>query len=153
MVLVPFPRPAALLTVAAALWLAACHHPGSAARRAPRDRHLITATDIAGWNATNAWDALQRSGAALTFRETPGGDPARLQTRRGRSSILLRESDTPLVVLDGVRLTDYRALRQIPATTIHSIRILSAIDGTTYQGTGTTGGVILIATYATSRVR
>jgi outer membrane cobalamin receptor len=141
---VPFPRPAALLSLAAALSLAACHPAASGARRSPRDRHLITAADIAGWNATNAWDVLRRSGAMLSFREGPNGEPARLQTRRGRSSVQLRTSDTPLVIYDGARLVDFRALRSIPANSIMTIRILNGIEGTQYQGTGAGGGVIII---------
>ena len=42
--------------------------------------------------------------------------------------------------------TDFRNLELIPARTIHHIRILTGIEGTTYYGTGAEGGVILVYT-------
>jgi outer membrane cobalamin receptor len=44
-------------------------------------------------------------------------------------------------------MNDFAMLRQIPARSVESIRILSGIDGTTYQGTNAGGGVIIIATW------
>ena len=64
--------------------------------------------------------------------------------RRGRSSIVLKEA--PLVFVDGVQLVDFRSLQQIPATTLYSIEILNAIDGTTYYGSNASTGVILVHT-------
>src|SRR5881396_1926249 len=64
--------------------------------------------------------------------------------RRGPSSIVLQ--DAPLVVLDGVRLTDFRALDGIPAVTILLISIYTGIEGTTYYGTNAVSGVIVIKT-------
>jgi len=54
--------------------------------------------------------------------------------------------DAPLVVLDGVRLTDFRALDGIPAVTILMISIYTGIEGTTYYGTNAVSGVIVIQT-------
>jgi len=108
---------------------------------------LITASSIAHTDARNAWEVLQRDGH-FSMDETPDGDPARLASRRGRSSILIANSDVPLVYVDGVQLVDLRMLREITAESIESIRILSGIEGTTYYGTNAGAGVIVIRTKA-----
>jgi len=64
--------------------------------------------------------------------------------RRGRSSIIL--NDAPVVMVDGVRLSDFRNLDQIPANTIDHIVVMRGIDATTYYGTNAGGGVVLIVT-------
>jgi len=110
----------------------------------PDGGRVITAEAIARSGATDAWDALKRTGVLLSLGESWNGDPSQLQSRRGRSSIVLRNSDTPLVVLDGTRLNDIRTLRQIAAQSISQIRILSGIEGTTYEGTNAGAGVIMI---------
>ena len=51
-----------------------------------------------------------------------------------------------LVVVDGVRLTSFRDLDRIPASTILSITVYTGIDGTTYYGTNASSGVVLIET-------
>jgi outer membrane cobalamin receptor len=114
---------------------------------APRKSHgegrVITAEQIRKSGATNAWDALRRVGTHLTMRETSNGQPARLMNR-GPSSILL--SSDPLVVIDGVRMIDFRTLDQVPAQIISSIRILAGHEGTTRYGTGAGNGVIVVET-------
>ncbi len=50
------------------------------------------------------------------------------------------------MVLDGVRLTDFRALDGIPAATILTISVYNGIEGTTYYGTNAVSGVIVIQT-------
>jgi len=64
--------------------------------------------------------------------------------RRGPSSIYLQ--DPPVVMIDGVRVSDLKALDQIPANTLFSILVLSGIEGTTYYGTNAVSGVIVIRT-------
>ena len=111
----------------------------------PDGGRVITAEQIARSSATNAWDIVKQSGA-LSIKETYSGEPARLVSRRGRSSIYLAESDTPLVVLDGAFLSDFRVLKQIPAQTIETIRILSRAQGALRYGTRVGGGAIIILT-------
>ena len=107
------------------------------------DRILITAAMIERSASVTAWDALKKLAPQLTYRERRDGQPTRLG-RRGQSSS--QPNGAPLVVLDGVRLADFRELDGIPATTIANIEILNGIDGTTYYGTNAGGGVILITT-------
>lgn len=76
------------------------------------------------------------------------GRPSRLQTRRGRSSMVLGNSDTPLVIVDGVRALDFRVLEQVPARSLLYVRYLSAIEATREQGTDAGGGLIEVRTRA-----
>src|SRR5947207_14222445 len=112
----------ALITVFSTALLAAC--ATGAYRRADTRPgvQVITAEQIARSGASTAWDVLKREAPTLTLRDTRGGRPGSAG-RRGRSSIVLQ--DAPLVVLDGVRLTDFRALDGIPAATILTISIRS----------------------------
>lgn len=112
-------------------------------RRSSAEGRMITAEQIRKSGATNAWDALRRVGTHLAMRETSNGQPARLMNR-GPSSILL--SSEPLVVIDGVRMIDFRTLNTVPADIISSIRILAGHEGTTRYGTGAGNGVIVVET-------
>jgi outer membrane cobalamin receptor len=108
---------------------------------------LITADQIRKTSATNAWEVLKNSASPLTLAER-NGEPASVRSRRGRSSLVLSQADVPILIVDGTRMNDFAMLRQIPAGSIESIRILNGIEGTTYQGTNAGGGVIIIATWA-----
>lgn len=104
---------------------------------------VITAEMIERSGATDAWEALRRNSTHLTFRENARGQPTSL-TYRGRSSIHL--SAAPLVMLDGIRVSDFTILHNIPAPTIAVIRVLTGLEGTKYYGTGGGNGVIVIQT-------
>jgi outer membrane receptor protein involved in Fe transport len=93
--------------------------------------------------ATTAWEAIKRNAPQVQLFERKNGEAIRI-VRRGRGSIYL--NDGPVVFLDGVRMSDFRNLQLVPATTILSIVIITGIDGTTYYGTNAAGGVILIDT-------
>ena len=138
-----YPPASLVVTVSAAVSLSAC----AGRQYRPADSRagvqVITAEQIARSGASTAWDVLKREAPTLTLRDTRGGRPASAG-RRGRSSIVLQ--DAPLVVLDGVRLTDFRALDGIPAVTILLISIYTGIEGTTYYGTNAVSGVIVIQT-------
>jgi len=64
--------------------------------------------------------------------------------RRGRTSFLL--DDAPTILIDGVRVPDFRALDDIDAQSILTIYIYDGIEGTTYYGTNSGSGVIVIQT-------
>jgi outer membrane cobalamin receptor len=113
-------------------------HPG----QGTGDR-LITAEQIERSGSHTAWDVLKHEAPMLTLEEDRNGQPAHLGWR-GRSSVYLE--DAPVVVLDGVRVADWKVLAQIPAGQIESIHILTGIEGTTYYGTNAVSGVIEIRT-------
>lgn len=129
--------------VVAALWLAC--GPSRAPRQelSPEGIRLITAEQIEASGARSAWEALQRTVPNYSFRETSSGTPVRID-HRGRSSVLL--SEAPQIVLDGVRIADFRVLDQIPASDVLTIEVLSGLTGTTYHGTNANNGVIRIRT-------
>jgi outer membrane cobalamin receptor len=104
---------------------------------------VITEEAIAQSGANTAWEVLKATAPSMQFREDRNGNPSRMW-RRGRSSVVL--NDAPLVFLDGVKVSDFRMLDQIPARTIARISILNGIQGTTYYGTNAVGGVIRIET-------
>jgi len=109
----------------------------------PEGRRIITLKAIERSGARTAWDALQRTVPFFSFNVTNTGAPARIQ-HRGRSSILLE--DQPIIVVDGVELSDFSVLGGIPASDLFQIEVMSGIDATTYYGTNATKGVIRIWT-------
>ena len=123
---------------------------GPAAQRAthsdlPPGAFLITAEQIGKSGARTAWQVLKQSAPMLQTSEDRNGRPAKLG-RRGRTSFLL--DDAPAILLDGVRIPDFRVLDDIDAPSISTIYIYDGIEGTTYYGTNSGSGVILIKTKA-----
>jgi len=104
---------------------------------------IITAEQIAKTGAQNAWQVLQHSAPMLMAQNDKDGRPGKL-TRRGRSSLVL--DDAPIVLVDGVRLPDFRNLDSVGAESIKAIYIMDGVNGTTYYGTNSGSGVILIKT-------
>lgn len=105
------------------------------------DRIVITQAMIERTKGKTAWEVLKIEVPDFTYGEKASGDPVKLE-RRGKSTFLL--NDTPMIYLDGLRLTDLKNLQQIDASTLKRIEILNSIEGTTYYGTDAEGGVILM---------
>ena len=120
----------------------ACH-PAQVTPQGDADRIVITEEMIAKSGGQNAWEVLRREAPQLTFGENRNGQATGM-TRRGRSSFLL--NDSPMVIIDGARNQDIKALQSLPASTLMRIEILTGIEGTTYYGTDAVGGVIVIKT-------
>jgi outer membrane cobalamin receptor len=104
--------------------------------------HLITSEAIERCGATDAWEVLKRLSTVARATEAYDGEPQRLQPKRGHGSLVLR--DDPMVYIDGVPLTDIRALRQVGASDIAEIEEMGSIEATAYFGTNSNAGVILI---------
>jgi len=109
----------------------------------PPGTFTITAEQIEKSGARTAWQVLKHQAPMLQTRDDGNGRPASLG-RRGRASLYL--DDSPAIVLDGVRVPDFRALEDIDAQSIFAIYIYDGIEGTTYYGTNSVSGVILIKT-------
>jgi outer membrane cobalamin receptor len=62
----------------------------------------------------------------------------------------MADSDTPMILIDGARVSDFAALRDLPADAISSIELLNGITGTASQGTNAAAGVIYIHTWEAS---
>jgi outer membrane cobalamin receptor len=102
----------------------------------------INAATIEKSGAATAWEALQRTVRFYIFHSN-----GRIE-HRGRSSIVL--ADQPLIMLDGITLTDVTFLNGIPAADIAMIEVLDALDATTRYGTNAGQGVIRLWTKAGS---
>src|SRR6266568_486418 len=109
---------------------------------APTGGRVIMADAIAKSGAKTAWDAVRFTVPNVQLREVRG-EPARIQ-RRGRAS--LYQDDQVRVILDHVPIDDLRVLRQVAATDILTIEILTGLDATTLYGAASTSGVIVITT-------
>lgn len=127
---------------AALLASGACAHP-QPSQQVPgpsfgSGTRVVTEQQIQRSGATTAWQALQYTVPFYRFEDTGQ------VSHRGQSSILL--TDQPRILLDGVDLTEFGVLMQIPASDLYSIKVLEGTDATTYYGTNAGSGVILIAT-------
>ena len=109
----------------------------------PEGTYLITAEQIEKSGARTAWQVLKQSAPMFQTSEDHNGRPSKLG-RRGRTSFLLDES--PTITVDGVRIPDFRTLEDIDAQSILSIYIYDGIEGTTYYGTNSGSGAIVIKT-------
>jgi outer membrane cobalamin receptor len=116
----------------------------------PVGKDVITAEQIEKSSATNVWDLLRARAYKYDFKEDKYGVPYDIVSRHGRSSVSLKDSDTPLVLVDGARLTDFRFLRQMTTDSIDTIELMNGITGTVTQGTNASAGVIVIHTKAMS---
>jgi outer membrane cobalamin receptor len=105
---------------------------------------MITAEAIEQSGARNAWEVLERGEAGVVARDDYNGQPTQLRSRRGKSSILLKNSDRPIVVVDGARYGRIDVLREIPANSIALIRILNGIEATSALGTNAGGGAVFV---------
>ena len=131
--------------------LAAC--VTSTVPRAPEsriNREIITSDDIAKSSYTNAWDLLRGKARRYDFTEDVFGRPRAIRIRRGRSTINMAGSDTPMILVDGARVIDFTSLRDLPTDAIQSVELMSGIDGTAAQGTNSAAGVIYIHTWEAS---
>ena len=107
------------------------------------ERILITEAMIARSGGQTAWEVLRREVPQMSYGENRNRQATGME-RRGRSSILLKES--PMLFIDGVRIQELITLQQLPASTVLSIEVLTGAEGTTYYGTDAVGGVILVRT-------
>jgi len=111
---------------------------------------FITSEDIAKSAYTNAWDLLRGKARRYDFTEDLYGRPRAIRIRRGRSTINIAASDTPMILVDGARVIDLATLRDLPTNAIESIELMSGINGTASQGTNSSAGVISIHTWEAS---
>lgn len=126
----------------------------SSSRRSPElassQSLTFSADDIARSGFTNAWDFLRARARRYDFYQDRYGRPRGIKTRRGRSTINMAGSDSPMIIVDGARLSDFSALRDLPCDAISSIEIMNGISGTASQGTNAAAGVIYIRTWEAS---
>lgn len=130
------------LTLVAALVAGCSTNSQGGGEDASGSGQLITAKMIRDSGMSNGWDVLRHYAKHLSFSEHERG-PVRI-TRRGRESVYLNES--PLLVIDGVKVQDFRTLTSLPARDIHSMRILSGAEGSVRHGMFAASGTIIVRT-------
>jgi outer membrane cobalamin receptor len=107
---------------------------------------VINADQIDAQHASNAWDLLRQLVPRYTYVEDRAGRAVSIHGHRGRSSIALASSESPIVIVDGARLSAVDVLQQMPTDAIDRIELRGASRGTSTEGTGAGGGVIYIHT-------
>jgi hypothetical protein len=143
-------RHGSLLLLIAAVSLAGCVSPSRQRLEQTSSTQTISAEEIARSGFTNAWDLLRARARRYDFYEDRYGRPRGIKTRRGRSTMTVADSDTPMILVDGARVSDFGTLRDLPADAISSIELLNGISGTASQGTNAAAGVIYIHTWEAS---
>lgn len=101
-------------------------------------QRIITAQEIQRTGATSAWQALQYT--VPFYRFNVNGTVR----HRAQQSILLH--DRPKILVDGIDLTEFGVLMQMPASDLQSIVVLDGKTATTFYGTNSGSGVILLNT-------
>ena len=107
---------------------------------------VITGDQIDAEHVANAWDLLRRLVPRYTYVEDKGGRASMISARRGRSSISIASSESPIVMVDGARLTSLELLQDMPTIAIDRIELFDGRKGTRTQGTNASAGVIVIHT-------
>ncbi|MBA2686643.1 MAG: TonB-dependent receptor plug domain-containing protein [Gemmatimonadaceae bacterium] len=105
---------------------------------------IITEEMIAGYAVSNAWEVLRKTGHFIASRDDGPTGNTSIRSKRGKTSINLSGSDIPRIIVDGAPLTDHRMLRSLPAASIAWIQLLDGMEGTTFEGTNSGAGVIII---------
>ena len=140
-----------LILLLSAASLSGCVNPSRAPHElSANSTETFTAEQIAHSGFTNAWDFLRARARRYDFYEDRYGRPRGIKTRRGRSTINMAGSDMPMILIDGARVSDFTALRDLPSDAISSIDLLSGITGTAAEGTNAAAGVIYIHTWEAS---
>jgi hypothetical protein len=128
--------------LAMAFVVAACGHNVREHRYESPGVQLILPDEIARSGAETAWDVVRRL-SHMTTATGASGEPGRMY-RRGRSSIVLRE--TPVVVVDGAQANDIAILATIRADQIAWMRVLTGAVSSTQFGAQGGAGAVIIAT-------
>jgi hypothetical protein len=143
-------RRSSLLLLIVAASFVGCVNPSAKPLAQTASTQTISADEIARSGFNNAWDLLRARARRYDFYEDRYGRPRGIKTRRGRSTINMADSDTPMILVDGARVSDFGALRDLPSDAISSIELLNGISGTVSQGTNAAAGVIYIHTWEAS---
>lgn len=141
--------PTTLLAASCLATMAACvsTRPANYADKASQFGDLvITADQIAEQRAPNAWELLRQLVPRYNYVEDRAGRAVSITGHRGKSSISLANSEAPLVIVDGARLSALDVLQQMPRDAIDRIELRNGARGTSVEGTNASAGVIYIHT-------
>ena len=109
------------------------------------DPNFITREEIAKSQARNGWEALRWNARHLVLTEQRGVLDGRVGVQhRGPDSLFT--NDNLVLIIDGILTTEMARLRQMPASMIESIQILSARNAVLLYGSDAGGGAIVVKT-------
>ena len=134
------------LVASAAIAIGGCHAPPRAAGAAALTAGggmLITEEEIARMSVRTAWDAVRLRAPRFIVGLDRTGRPAGVRIQEPRS---INADETPLLVVDGVQMSDIQYLMQMSASDVHSIRILNAEAAEPLYGLRAAGGAIVVET-------
>lgn len=104
---------------------------------------LITESEIARLSVRTAWDVVRLRAPRLTYGQDAQGQPTRVMIQSQRS---INADEAPLLVVDGMRLSDIGYLSAIPASDVHAIHILDSEAAEPLYGLSAAGGAIVVET-------
>ncbi len=133
---------AALMVIA----LAGCRpRTGTAASVSPSAGRetLITEEEIVRMSVRSAWDVVRLRAPRVAFAVNQAGRP---ETARFQEQRSLTGNETPLLVVDGMQVSDFQYLSQLPASEVHAIHILDAEAAQPRYGIRASGGAIVVET-------
>jgi outer membrane receptor protein involved in Fe transport len=104
---------------------------------------VITESEIAQLSVHTAWDVVRLRAPRLTYGQDSAGRPTRVTIQPRRS---VNADETPLLVVDGMRLSDLGYLSAIPASDVRAIRILDSEAAEPLYGLSAAGGAIVVET-------
>jgi outer membrane cobalamin receptor len=139
-------RVAVLLAASVALASGGCHLPprsADAVAPATGGGTLITEVEISRMSARTAWDVVRLRAPRFTVGVDASGQPSRVRIQEPHS---VNADETPLLVVDGMQASDFDYLKQIPASDVHSIRILRGEAAQPLYGLRAAGGAIVVET-------
>jgi len=114
----------------------------------PTASQIITREQIMESNGRNAWDVLRSTVRYIHWGVGSAGVPQRA-TRRGTTSG--QGPDQVRVMLNGVTVVNLSDLTLVATRDLQEIRVLSGVEATTYFGTNSVAGAVLITTIASHR--
>lgn len=129
---------AGLLLAGAGLLGCTSAREGLPVRVGPEDPGTVTDDQIRASGARTVWQAL-RFTTTLHVRDDANGSPGELY-HRGKNSF--DWDQTPLLVMDGAIVSDFRHLHEIPAADLLRIRVRSPSSASAEYGALARAGVV-----------
>ena len=102
---------------------------------------VITDSEITRMSVRTAWDVVRMRAPRLTFAQDAQGRPTQVMIQSRRS---IQSDETPLVVVDGMQVSDIGYLGTIAASEVRAIRILDSEAAEPLYGLRAAGGAIVV---------
>ena len=115
---------------------------GFRAAVSPQEPGTVTGDQIEASGARTVWQALKYT-TALHVQDDDAGNPGELY-HRGKNTI--SSDNTPLLVMDGAIVSDFRHLDEIPASDLVQIRVRSPSAASAEYGSLARAGVVEMVT-------